>query len=445
MRKLINDVPELAKFTVSVYHCEDIENRINEKHAEIIVVPYAKIEIDKAKNILQYETEHASGIMVNIKSSSLRSLYNKFGSKGLFDMNIRGYIRNQLIDDKITDTLNKSRGDFWFLNNGIVIACEEFSVDGSKITLTNFSIVNGGQTTCLIGKYKGANIETFYIPCKIVAEKKRQSEIPFPTKIAEATNSQKTILPRDLKSNSPEMLQLARMLKDNGIYLDVKRGAGRPKNFKPKYSVRNDTLAQIVLSMVNQIPGTARSGNKRIFESPRLYNSVFRVNYEKDINKKAFIIDLIKFYSRFLNIAGELKKLGLTPEQVSVMKNGTQMIFALLGVIYRLANNDITEHELIQDKNIVKTRDFVYGSFISNYSEDDIDMKLKHTIRGIIITMTEAYRSAYDNGITMSVNAYFKSDTLYMDRILNAFINALSTISIGADIRIAMDIFRRPQ
>ena len=76
------------------------------------------------------------------------------------------------------------------------------------------------------------------------------------------------------------------MLQDNGIYLEVKRGAKKPRGFKPVYSVKNDVLAQIILSMVNQIPGTARNGSKNIFESPRLYNSVFRVNYEKDADKQ---------------------------------------------------------------------------------------------------------------------------------------------------------------
>lgn len=82
--KLNNDIPELDKFIVSVYSRDDIEKKIQEKYSEITVVSYAKIEIDKAGNYLQYETEHARGIMVNIKSVSLTSLYNKFASQGLF-------------------------------------------------------------------------------------------------------------------------------------------------------------------------------------------------------------------------------------------------------------------------------------------------------------------------------------------------------------------------
>lgn len=442
LKRLANDIPDLAKFSVSVYACEDIEKKIQEKLSEIITVPSAKLEIDKPGNVLQYDTEHAEGILVNVKSTSLRALYNKFASKGLFDMNIRRYIRNQLVDDKIKATLSKNRGDFWFLNNGIVIACEDFTIDGSRINLTNFSIVNGGQTTYLIGEYKGANSEVFYIPCKIVAEKKRQSEIPFATKIAEATNSQKPILPRDLKSNSPEMIRLARMLQYNGIYLEIKRGAKKPRGFKPAYSVKNDVLAQLILSMVNQIPGVARNSTKKIFESPRLYNSVFRVNYEKDADKKAFLVDLIQLYGRYITVTTELKKSGLNSEQVSIMKNGTQVIFALLGIVYRLTNGDITEQELLQDKNIAKSKDFVYGSFISNYTGDDINEKLNKLVKIIVIITADSYRAAYFDGITTSANYFFKSDSQYTDRILSTFINHLS-MTFGTEIKTAMDIFKR--
>lgn len=47
----------------------------------------------------------------------------KYAGKGLFDLNIRKYIRNTLVDNGIKNTLDKDRQNFWFLNNGIIIAC----------------------------------------------------------------------------------------------------------------------------------------------------------------------------------------------------------------------------------------------------------------------------------------------------------------------------------
>ena len=59
------------------------------------------------------------------------------------------------------------------------------------------------------------------------------------------------------------------------------------------YSIKNFKLAQIILSMVMQTPEIAKNGVKRILESQNIYNSVFKVDYDKDAGKKAFLIDLI--------------------------------------------------------------------------------------------------------------------------------------------------------
>jgi len=64
----------------------------------------------------------------------------------------------------------------------------------------------------LIGTHKFKTQSPFYIPCKIVAQKDNKSvDYNIFNRIAEATNSQKPIQIRDLKSNSPEMRNLQKM------------------------------------------------------------------------------------------------------------------------------------------------------------------------------------------------------------------------------------------
>lgn len=443
MKKLNNTTHDFSTDIVSIFSLKDIENQIQDVQERLEIVPYEKIKIDRANNLLEYESDTARGIMVNIQSTSLVALYNKYVSKGLFDLNIRRYISNRMVDSGINRTLDKNREDFWFLNNGIIIACEDFDVDGNTVMLEGFSIVNGGQTTSLIGKYKGNNKKEFAIPCKIIAEKKddnKQSSLTFFTKIAEATNSQKPILPRDLKSNAPEMLRLARMLDSNDIFLEIKRGVKPQRTYA--YSIKNDELAQLILSMVLQKPGTSRSGKKVIFENPEIYSKIFKVNYDKDPNKKAFLIDLIKLYSRYLIIESELRKTGLTEQQAEILKNGKQIVFALLGVVYMLANDDISENDLLTDISIVKNRDFAYGKFISNYKGNDIDKKLKRIIVDIVKIATESYNTAYQNKLATSVSNHFKTDAKYFDYILSHFVDCLSMV-VGDDIKAQMDIFKR--
>lgn len=446
LKKLNSTSHKFSIDIVTIYHQTDIANQIQENQEKLEIVDYEKIKIDRAKNVLVYESDGARGIMVNILSTSLVRLYNKYSKSGLFDLNIRRYIPHKIVDTRINDSLNKCREDFWFLNNGIIIACEDFEVDGNTVELVGFSIVNGGQTTSLIGKYKGDNKKEFAIPCKIVAsksndkEKKKGKSLEFFTRIAEATNSQKQILSRDLKSNSPEMIRLAKSLENEKIYLEIKRGV-KPA-FVYRYSIKNDELGQLILSMVQQRPGTSRSLKRVIFENLDTYSKIFKVNYDKDASKKAFLIDLIKLNDRYITIENEFKENGLTDIQVEVLKNGKQIIFALFGVLYMVANNDISEQDIVKDRYIVKNNSFTYGRFLSNYRGDDIEKKLKKLVKALVTILTDSYKVALKTKQATSVSNFFKTDAKYMDQILETFVDYLS-MTLGDEIKAQMDILKR--
>lgn len=423
---------------VSIYTVDDIEKTIMSAHEALSTVSSEKIKIDKPENFLEYDSDDLRGIFCNVLSSSIIQLYNKYSGRGLFDLNIRRYIRNKLVDNGINNTLDKDRENFWFLNNGIIIACSDFSQDGDTIRLENFSIVNGGQTTQLIGTYKGTNTKEFYIPCKIVASKNERNT-DFYTKIAEATNSQKPIYPRDLRSNSPEMVRLGRWLGQEGIYLEIKRGMKPPRNCN--YTIKNDELGQIIMSFALQQPGTSRNGKRKIFEAGN-YERIFKVNYEKDPAKKAFLKDLINLNDRYGQIEKKFKTGGLSAPQQEVLKNGNQIIFALMGVFYRLTNGDITENDLLNSPKSVSTIPFVYDGFISKYSGDDLESKLEHVVKDSVIILNDIYQKAFNNQQTSSVSNFFKSDTKYYTDILPNFTGYFGFMA-GEDLLNCIDIFKR--
>ena len=397
-----------------------IERKIEENITDLQTVNYEKIRIDNANNCLKYETEKTKGVLVNLSSISLISLYNKYASKGLFDLNIRKYINNKTVDAGINNTLDNDRPEFWFLNNGIIIACDSFDIDGNTINLEKFSIVNGGQTTYLIGNYKGTNSNEFYIPCKIVCSKDPKYTLKFYSKIAEATNSQKPIFQRDIKSNSNEMKRLQTMLEDNDIYLEIKRGKVTTKK-KYDYKIKNDELAQLSMSFVYQKPGTARSGKKEIFENPAYYNQIFMQNYDKDPCRKAFIIDLIKLNYRYNQLSNKIIE-GLDPSEKEVFKNAKQMLFGILGALYRILNQDLSSQNLINDISIIRGQTFVYNSFISNYHGDDLDEKIINLITIIVQCLTENYVECANRNECSSVSNFFKTDKKYQENILLNFI-----------------------
>lgn len=440
MRKINSTQHKFPSDAVTIYSVEQIEKEIQKTLTQLPTVKYEKIKLDKAKNYVEYESEDLYGIQCNVLSTSIIQLYNKYAGEGLFDLNIRKYIRNTLVDSGVKRTLDTDRDNFWFLNNGIIIACTEFEPDGDTVELMDFSIVNGGQTTTLIGTYKGANTQEFYIPCKIVAPKNENQAAIFYTKIAEATNSQKPIYPRDLKSNAPEMVRLQSWLGQENIYLEIKRGTKAKGNYKN--IIKNDELGQLLLSFVYQQPGTSRSGKRKMFDIPATYDKLFKVNYEKDQSKKVFVKDLIDLDSRYSIIEEKYKKEGLNPIQTEILKNGKQTIFALLGVCYRLANEDITEADLVKDSEIVANVDFSYGSLLSNYKQDDLEEKLDYLIKDLTIIIADAYQNAYNSGQTTSVSNFMKTDKKYYNDIVSKFAQALGMM-IGTEVKKCIDIFKR--
>lgn len=440
MNQIHKGTYNFSKDMVAIYQEEDIENQIQSDWENIDKVAEASVLIDKPKNMLIYENDTTEGILVNVSSRSIQQLYNKFLNQGLFDMNIRKFVSNKMVDKGINDSLDNDRENFWFLNNGLIIACDSYNVDGNKIKLYGFSIVNGGQTTTLIGKYKGKNSKEFYIPCKIIADKEKQKGIDFFSKIAEATNSQKPIYARDLKSNSPEMKRLQKWLLDENVYLEIKRGDIKNK----KYKIKNDELGQLIFSFVYQKPGTSRSGKKAIFENNDFYKRIFRQNYEKDAQKQKFILDLIDLNQRFVSLSSSLEKgKELDLAEKDILKNGKQIIFAIMGVLYLLENNDLTLGDLNDDILILKTVNFVYGAFISNYKNDDLEDKIKRLIINIVQLLQEYYINEYEKGACTSISNFFKTDLKYYNEIMKPFSKALQRSSIGKDIMKDIDLFKR--
>lgn len=429
-----------SKDMVSVYGVSEINSQIKELIEKAKTVNEYKIEIDYPHNVLQYETDNVSGIMVNMSSESLVRMYDKFKDEGLFDLNIRKYIKNKTVDEGIKETLDKERDNFWFYNNGLTIACSEYVLDGNKVKLYDFSIVNGGQTTNRIGNYKGSNNDKFYLPCKIISIKNDDQKLY--SKIAEATNSQKPINPRDLKSNSPEMKMLQRWLGKEGVYLEIKRG--EKKKLKNIKSIKNDELGQLLLSFGYQQPGTARSGKRNIFENKPLYNKLYRVNYEKDPNKKEFVLDLIKLSENYSIIEADLKNgTTISDDEKIVLSNAKYVIFSLLGLSYYIVNEDYSRDDLNNDISVLKSPDLVYSKFISNYKADDYQERLKSLIEMILDSLCDTYENCVARNEVTSISNLFKTDKKYRDSIVKDFLNFINKRTMKNEFISACEILKR--
>ena len=292
----------------------------------------------------------------------------------------------------------------------------------------NFSIVNGGQTTTLISKNLKDNSRDFYVLCKIVKsteELDNEDTMRFYNEIAETTNSQKPIQPRDLKSNSPEMILLQKLLFERGYFLEIKRGISAPKKFKDK-KLKNDDLEQLNYSFVIQKPGTARSNKKSLFSNNSHYKKIFYQQYGKYPKKIDFIVDLLQLNKRVDETIKKFEdgysKNALSVEEMNVLSNAKLSIIALIGFIYRVVNEDFD----VRNQSIENDLDqFEYGYFISNYHGDDIDEKIEDLLYDLIVHINDLYESEYEKQRVTSISNFLKTDKMYQQVILEKFIISL--------------------
>lgn len=320
------------------------------------------------------------------------------------------------------ESISHNQSDFWFLNNGITIACNDYRVDGDNVKVYDFSIVNGGQTTTLIAKNLN-NRSDMFVMCKIIKRTKDLDTIEsmeFFNKIAEATNSQKPIQPKDLKSNAPEMVSLQKLLASHNVFLEIKRGINAPRSYENK--INNEQFAQIFYSFVHQKPGTSRSNKKSLFSNNNHYRSIFFNRFAKDKNKTKFILDLIDLNKRIdIEIQKIKDRKEIEVDQMSILSNSKQHIIALFGFIYRIVNGDVN----IRKELDISGRDFIYGEFLNNYRGDDINDLINDLIIEITTLLTKLYEAEYQKGTVTSPSNFLKTDKKYIETIIKEYVREL--------------------
>jgi len=411
----LNKVSELQDYEISIYYKNEIEQQIQSIEDGVRFVPNGEIDIYNEHGIIE---NNDNGILVNISALSLRKLFDRYKDQGLFEQNFRYFVKNKKIDDQISNSLVKKREKFWFLNNGIIIGCQNFWPDGNNVKLENFSIVNGCQTTTILGNYKGGNENIdFPIPCKIIKPDKSGDEYfnNFISEIAEASNSQKPISDRDLKSNQPELKQLQKDLKNSTspILLEIKRGEGllRKKNIEPWQKVKNDVLGQLILSVILQHPGTARSSKRKIFADKGTYNKIFKRTH--DLNTIKDILKLSHLYDNFL-----LKK-ELSSDHINIAKNGKLSILAIIGFLIKHKRKLINlkfQPETSEWSNDISS-DNLSGSLFNPDRPDDFEIVLDSLFNQIIVQLDNLYKSRGQS--ETSVTNFFKTDKKYHSILLS--------------------------
>lgn len=311
----------------------DIEYEILEIESPKECVDEATIILDQPDNYTSFGDEKS--VIVNISAKSLKSLYELYGYRGLFSQNLRYYVKNAKVDDNVIESIKETPENFWYFNNGIILICEDFKITGDKVSLIKFSIINGGQTTKLIGETEFE--KDFFLQCKIIKNRYQNEDerLEFISNVAEASNTQKPIKDKDLIANRIEQRLLKKQLANAGVYCQIKRGEKVNKKLYPNawQNTTNEELGQFLLSFVYQKPGTARGSKQSICGNKERYALLFGKTYNSQ-----FLCDLLRIKAYYKLWVTYIKKTddGYDPYKVGLINNGMFFMTAVIGVVSKI-------------------------------------------------------------------------------------------------------------
>tara|TARA_B100000963_G_scaffold301419_1_gene274068 strand:- start:2185 stop:4014 length:1830 start_codon:yes stop_codon:yes gene_type:complete len=431
VNKLLKEEKGLNSFDCEFYDSIDINHRINDINEEAPYVVFDKVTFFKKSGMIEYtdSEEKLDGILVNISANSLRELAIKHMGKGLFEQNFRYFVENRNIDSAVKKSITEKRDLFWFKNNGIIIGCHDFRIEGNEIKLENFSIINGCQTTTLLSKDNSINEgKDFHIACKIIKANNADEDFGLIEDVAEASNSQKPIKSRDLKSNRGEQKRLRKDLQDFDptLYLLIKRGQEKKerKRIKKEDKIENEKLGQLILAFNFQMPGTARNNKSKIFNNNDVYKMIFLHRGNDKPETLVNIRQLVDLYYKIFNIKKSLmNREDIEDDQKIILQNSELSIIAIIGFFIKIERELLTKNSTIPDWETSLQLDNIRGKIFSDYSGDDFDDKLEQ----LVINLVNALLSVYNNNQNnfTSVSNLFKTDSNYTKYIIKSMLQTI--------------------
>lgn len=193
-----------------------------------------------------------------------------------FNDNVRIYRKENRINQRILETaLSEQNYEFWYLNNGINIVCEECIYQPNsrspRVSLTDFQVVNGGQTThALFEAYQQNPTKLDYVLLLVrICETKRNN--PIADKISETTNSQTPVTTRDLHANDRIQRKLEEEFRSLGYFYE--RKANQFPDAASEKRLNNELLAQLYLAFYLDMPSEAKNTKSLVFGDK--YDAIF--------------------------------------------------------------------------------------------------------------------------------------------------------------------------
>ncbi|RSK05647.1 AIPR protein [Streptococcus mitis] len=211
--------------------------------------------------------------------------------RGIFDDNIRYYLG---ADEKIEvnhNMKNQLVGEdsylFGLLNNGITIIGDDIKLNSEELTLVNYQIVNGCQTSNVIFESLDSISETdeIYLPVRFIATTDEETK----NSIIKATNSQTTLKPEQLAALAPIQKNIEEYYRSKekernsvGLYYERRTEQYRDDNISKTKIINIPIQIKATSAMFLNLPHEVSGQYGKVERNTR--NALFNENDLKYIN-----------------------------------------------------------------------------------------------------------------------------------------------------------------
>jgi len=189
---------------------------ISQGSREALVVDFEKMFGESLFAIKAADEDHFESYLCVLPASIISGLYKDFSTR-LLEKNVRSFLQFRGVNKGIRETIRIEPEKFVAYNNGLTITATngEISFESGQYkikSLTDFQIVNGGQTTATIyfTQKDGFDISKVKVMAKInVAKEATDEELEeLISNISTFSNAQSRVSKVDLRSRNPQLVRI---------------------------------------------------------------------------------------------------------------------------------------------------------------------------------------------------------------------------------------------
>jgi hypothetical protein len=178
----------------------------------------------------------------------------------LFEENVRDYLGDQGVNEKIAQTIRDEKSEeFWWLNNGVTIVAKRAEKSREVITVEDPQIVNGLQTSYVLHRNKSVISNSSKGDQKVLIRILQLNNEESRDSVIQSTNSQSSLPPSSLVVGEKIHKDLEFFLLGKGYFYERRKNYYKNQRKEASKIISIDKLTQAIIAVVLGEPDMARA------------------------------------------------------------------------------------------------------------------------------------------------------------------------------------------